>query len=162
MIAIRRATLSDTPAIVALNDAVVAVTSPMDSARFHALYELAAFCDVIERKGNVVGFILAMQHGAAYANGNFGWFSDRLNRFVYVDRIVIGAAARGLGLGRMAYDHLAQSALARDCLMIAAEIDLVPPNPGSMEFHRKYGFVQIGQRPLDSGKIVSMQIKGLV
>ncbi len=161
MITLRRATPDDTAAIVALNAGVVAVTSPMDPVGFDALFAICANCDVVERDGEAIGFLLAMEAGAAYANGNFAWFSERLRRFVYIDRIVIGEAARGLGLGRMLYDHLAQSALTRGNLLMAAEIDLIPANPGSMAFHARYGFVQLGTRLLDSGKTVSMQVKGL-
>ena len=49
----------------------------------------------------------------------------------------------------------------RGSLIMAAEIDLVPANPGSIAFHRKYGFVELGTRTLDSGKIVSMQVTAL-
>ena len=160
-ITIRPATLDDTAAIVALNAAVVAVTSPMDAAGFRSLVTLSALCDVAQRHGEVLGFVLAMQDGAAYANGNFQWFADRLTRFIYIDRIVIGGQARGLGLGTMLYDHTTDQALRRGSLTMAAEMDLVPANPGSLAFHRKRGFVELGTRTLDSGKIVSMQIKGL-
>lgn len=160
-IILRSATLGDTATIVALNAAVVAVTSPMDDARFHALLAVSSFCTVVERDGAVIGFILAMQNGAAYDNGNFQWFADRLNRFVYIDRIVIGEAARGLGLGRTLYDHLANAARQQGSLTMAAEMDLVPANPGSIAFHARYGFVELGTRTLDSGKIVSMQVKGI-
>jgi hypothetical protein len=156
---LRSATLDDTAAIVALNAAVVAVTSPMDHTRFHALLAIGAQCTVVARDGAVIGFILSMHNAAAYDNGNFRWFADRLDRFVYIDRIVIGEAARGLGLGRMLYDHLAQAARHRHRHVLAAEMDLVPANPGSIAFHRKYGFVELGTRRLDSGKIVSMQVK---
>ena len=160
-VALRSATLDDTAAIVALNDAVVAVTSPMDAARFRALHAVSTYCTVVERGSQVIGFILAMQNGAAYDNGNFDGFADRLTRFVYIDRVVIGDAARGLGLGTTLYDHLATQARRRGSLIMAAEIDLVPANPGSIAFHRKYGFVELGTRTLDSGKIVSMQVTGL-
>jgi predicted GNAT superfamily acetyltransferase len=160
-IVMRDAALDDTTAIVALNDAVVAVTSPMDAARFRALHAVCAFCTVVERERQVIGFILAMRDGAAYDNGNFRWFADRLRRFVYIDRIVISDAARGLGLGTMLYDRLAQAAQRLGDLTMAAEMDLVPANPGSIAFHRNYGFVELGTRTLDNGKVVSMQVKGL-
>lgn len=160
-ILLRSAGPGDTAAIVALNAAVVAVTSPMDDARFQALLAVSSFCTVAERGGTVIGFILAMQNGAPYDNGNFQWFADRLNRFVYIDRIVIGEAARGHGLGRRLYDDLAQAAVRQGRLLMAAEMDLVPANPRSIAFHRKYGFVELGTRTLDSGKVVSMQVRGI-
>lgn len=161
MIKFRPPVQEDTKAIVALNEAVVAVTSPMDDARFQELLDLSDFCIVAEDKGTVVGFVLAMQNGAAYANANFEWFSDRLNKFVYIDRIVIGEGGRGKGLGKQLYDQVSAAAKGNGRLVIAAEMDLVPPNEGSLSFHKKRGFVEIGERTYDTGKVVSMQIKGL-
>ena len=74
---------------------------------------------------------------------------------------MIGEAARGHGLGRRLYDDLAQAAVRQGSLLMAAEMDLVPANPGSIAFHRQYGFVELGTRSLDSGKVVSMQVRGI-
>ncbi len=161
MISLRKATHADSPAIVALNEEVVAVTSPMDTGRFGQLFELSSHCVVAERNGAVIGFVLAMQQGAAYANGNYNWFAERLNNFVYVDRIVIAKEGRGHGLGDRLYRHVAEAASKDGCLVMAAEMDLEPPNEPSLKFHEREGFVELGVRKLESGKLVSMQVKGL-
>lgn len=161
MITLRTVTDADTAAIVALNLDVVAVTSPMDAARFETLRDAAAHCIVAEQGGEVVGFVLAMQEGDAYDGANFDWFSQRLRNFVYVDRIVISPAGRGHGLGRRLYDHVANRARALGCRVMAAEMDLDPPNTHSLHFHAKYGFGQLGTRQLDSGKTLSMQAVSL-
>ena len=161
MIKFRAPDPEDTETIVALNEAVVAVTSPMDEARFQYLLEISDFCIVAEEEGAVIGFVLAMQNGAAYENANYEWFSERLNKFVYIDRIVIGEDGRGKGLGKHLYDQVAVAAKEDGRLIMAAEMDLVPPNEGSLSFHKKSGFLALGERTYDTGKVVSMQIKGL-
>lgn len=159
--AFRAMTAADAAAVVALNATVVAVTSPMDEARFAELLALSAFAEVAERDGEVLGFILPIAEGAAYANGNFAWFSERLRRFVYIDRVVVAAATRGQGLGEQLYRRLAVQARDHGALWLAAEIDSDPPNPGSLAFHQRNGFAAVGERRLDSGKAVSMQVLGL-
>jgi predicted GNAT superfamily acetyltransferase len=154
---LRPATPGDVPALVDLNAAVVAVTSPMDAARARALLTLATFCTVAECEGRVIGFVLAMAAGDSYDNANFRWFADRLDRFVYIDRVVVADSARGLGLGTALYDDLLRQGAG--CRFMAAEMDLVPANPGSLAFHKARGFVEIGTRTYDTGKIVSMQVK---
>jgi predicted GNAT superfamily acetyltransferase len=161
MIEFRTARPDDAAEIVALNDAVSAVTSPMDMGRFATLLELSHACLVAAEDRAVLGFVLAMRDGAAYPNPNFDWFSERLKRFLYIDRIVVGPAARGKGLGRQLYDRVGAVAKADGCLLMAAEIDIDPPNTGSLQFHEKYGFAPIGRRRYETGKVVSMQIKGL-
>lgn len=151
-------TIGDAAAVVALNETVVAVTSPMDTGRFAELLALSRFAEVAERDGRVAGFILAMAEGAAYDNGNYAWFSDALKGFVYIDRVVVAAETRGSGLGGQFYQRLATRAREHGARWLAAEIDSDPPNPGSLSFHQRLGFAAIGERRLDSGKAVSMQI----
>ncbi len=161
MIALRPALPTDIPALVALNAAVVQVTSAMDAARCADLLALRGVHLVAEREGAVLGFVLAMLQGAAYDNANFAWFSARLNHFVYVDRIVLGARARGHGLGTRLYDALADRVREAGCLVMAAEMDLDPPNAPSLAFHAARGFAALGTRRYADGKVVSMQVKGL-
>ena len=161
MIKFRAPVPEDTATIVALNEAVVDVTSPMDGARFQHLLELSDFCIVAEEGGKVIGFVIAMQDGAAYENANFEWFSERLKKFVYIDRVVIGEGGRGKGLGKQLYDQVSGAAKKGGRLVMAAEMDFVPPNVGSLAFHKKSGFFALGARTYDTGKVVSMQIKGL-
>lgn len=161
MIHLRTATLADTAAIVAMNADVVAVTSPMDAARFAHLFAICEYCIIAEDGDVPVGFVLAMRDGAAYENGNYDWFLKRLGRFVYIDRIVISEAGRGQGVGGLLYEYVAKVAKESGALVMAAEMDLEPPNIGSLQFHKKIGFNELGSRALDSGKVVSMQVLGL-
>ncbi|MFD0857921.1 GNAT family N-acetyltransferase [Roseovarius aquimarinus] len=159
-ITLREATGADAAAIVAMNAAVVDVTSEMDVSRLAHLLEICTHAIVAEKAGDAIGFVLAMEQGAPYENANFAWFSERLNNFVYIDRIVIAPEGRGAGLGRALYAHVETLARRNGRLVMAAEMDIDPPNTPSMKFHEAAGFVELGQRRYDSGKVVSMQIKG--
>lgn len=155
---IRAATPADHARIVALNAAEVAQTSAMDEARLAELDALACAHWVAEADGAVLAFLLAMDHDAAYANDNFGWFAARLPRFVYVDRIVVDAIAAGRGVGRRLYEHLIDHARDRGIDAIVCEYNLDPPNPASKAFHDRLGFREIGQQVIGGGtKRVSMQ-----
>lgn len=155
---IREMTAADAAAVVALNQAVVEVTSAMDRARLAELSHLSRLKLVAESNGEVVAFVLAMSEGQAYANGNYQWFSARLKNFLYIDRVVVSAACQGLGIGRLLYAHLNAWVQQAGILSICGEIDIDPPNPASLRFHEKAGFVPIGKRSLASGKQVSMQL----
>jgi len=161
MIKMRSANTSDIPSIVKLNAAVVDVTSPMDEARCSELMALCTWCIVADRDGEVTAFVMAMRDGAAYQNGNFAWFSQRLRNFVYIDRVVVGEKARGQGLGRKLYDAVANAARAQDCVIMCAEMNIDPPNDPSLTFHRLRGFGEIGRRRLDKGVTVSMQVSDI-
>jgi predicted GNAT superfamily acetyltransferase len=155
---VRDAVASDHPRIVALNAAEVAQTSAMDLARLRELAAMACGLTVAEVDGRVVGFLLAMDHAAAYDNDNFRWFADRYPAFIYVDRIVVDANAAGMGIGRALYRDLFAHAVACDAGRVVCEYNIEPPNPASSAFHDRFGFVEVGrQRVAARTKLVSLQ-----
>lgn len=158
---IRSANPADASQIALLNEVFVSVTSPMNAQRFLELFDLCSYCLVIDEGERLLGFVIAMRNAAPYDNGNYQWFETRVWNMVYVDRIVLAADARGQGLGHQLYDELSTLALADGCKVIAAEMDIEPPNTHSLHFHGKRGFVERGQRVLDGGKRVSMQCRDL-
>lgn len=159
---IRDAGEDDFDRIIALNDAVVQETSAMDVARLRQLHALAWHHRVAVVDGEVAGFLLAMRDGAAYVNDNFAWFAARYPRFVYVDRIVVDAAASGRGIGRQLYDDLFARSRADGVGIVACEYNLEPPNPASKAFHDRFGFAEVDQQRVAGGsKLVSLQIATL-
>lgn len=143
----------DTPAILALNHAHETETSPMDAQAF-AAYAAMAFHLGLADQGRD-GFLIALDQDAPYDNANFAWFAARHARFVYVDRIIVSAAARGKGVARRLYSDLAEAARIAGHTVIGCEINLDPPNPASMAVHQALGFVTVGSQTLPNGKTVA-------
>ncbi|MEP2309190.1 GNAT family N-acetyltransferase, partial [Rhodopirellula bahusiensis] len=113
--------LADCAAVVELNEAVVSVTSSMDSVRFAELFELSEIKLIVELEGSVVGVVLAMVEGCGYDNGNYAWFEERLRNFLYIDRVVVSSECRGLGVGRSLYSYLFEEADRLGSLHVCAE-----------------------------------------
>jgi predicted GNAT superfamily acetyltransferase len=158
VVILREPTAADAERILALNDAEVAQTSAMDRARLEALAALACRFTVVEADGRVVAFLLAMDHAAPYDNDNFRWFAARYPRFAYVDRIVVDAAAAGMGIGGRLYRDLLAHACQRGLERVVCEYNLDPPNPASQAFHDRFGFVEVGRQHVAGGsKLVSLQ-----
>ena len=156
---VRDAVEADFGGILALNEAEVVRTSPMDRARLSELDRLAAVHWVAEVEGQVVAFLLAMREGVAYDSENYRWFAERHARFLYVDRIVVDAAHAGQGIGARLYRRLFDHACANGIAQIACEYNLEPPNPASQAFHARFGFVGVGQQQVAGGhKTVSLQL----
>jgi Predicted acetyltransferase, GNAT superfamily len=155
---LRDATPADFPAILALNEAFVAVLSPLDAARLARLHAQAALHRVIEQDGRIEAFLLAFREDADYDGANYRWFAQRYARFLYVDRIVVAGSTQARGAGSRLYGDACALA-SRDAVpLITCEFDIEPPNPASQRFHARLGFREVGQRQLDGGnKIVSMQ-----
>ena len=158
-IVIRDAQEKDFAGIVALNDAVVELTSAMDVPRLAELDRLSCLHKVAVVDGRVAAFLLAMREDAKYPNDNHGWFAARFARFVYVDRVVVGAAYAGLSIGSLLYRELFDYARSQGIEVVTCEYKIQPPNIASQRFHDKFGFNEVGTQWLAGGsKQVSMQM----
>ncbi len=152
----------DFPDILRLNASVSELTSEMALPRLQAMCAQPGFHRCIFVDGRFAGFILAMREQAEYQNVNFAYFSARYPHFLYVDRIVVEPAFKGLQLGSRIYDAAFAYARAEALAVISCEYNIIPPNKASKRFHDKFGFHEIGQQELDAGKkIVSMQVADL-
>lgn len=154
----RDATPADFSEILALNEAFVAVLSPLDGERLAQLHARAAMHRVIEQNGRIAAFLLAFREGSDYDGHNYRWFAQRHARFLYVDRIVVAADAQGRGCGSELYRDARALAAGAAVPLMTCEFDIKPPNSASARFHARQGFYEVGQRRLDGGKIVSMQV----
>lgn len=156
---IRDATPADFPAILALNEAFVAVLSPLDHARLARLHAQAALHRVVETAGRVEAFLLALREGADYDSPNYRWFAQHYPRFLYVDRVVVAGDAQARGAGRALYRELYAQAVRDAVPLLACEFDLGPPNPASARFHAALGFREVGRQSLyGDRKTVSLQV----
>jgi len=159
---LRDATEADFPAILALNTASVRFTSPLDDVRLRALHAQAAYHRVFESDGATVGFLLALREGADYASPNSRWFAQRYDELLYGDRIVVGDAWQGRGLGAVLYEDLFVFAQSSGVAQVTCEFDLKPSNPASARFHARFGFKEVGTQWLAGGKKqVSLQARPL-
>jgi predicted GNAT superfamily acetyltransferase len=158
-LALRAANEADFPAILALNDESVHFLSPLDDARLAALHAEAALHQVAVDAGEIAAFLIALREGAKYDSENYRWFAARYLRFLYVDRVVVGAAHRGKQLGARLYEALFAFARASEVSTIACEYDVDPPNPAAQRFHARLAFREIGTQVVAGGKKrVSLQL----
>ena len=162
-ISIRPAQSRDMAFILALNETNVEVLSPMDEARFTYFMEVSDLFQVAEVDGKPAAFLIALREGVGdYTSENYIWFSKQYERFLYVDRIVIDDAFRGLGLGRRLYYGVFDRAVFCGVDTVTAEIDTVPYNETSLAFHKAMGFEEVGEQLIRGGAVqVSLQARKL-
>jgi hypothetical protein len=159
--ALREYGAEDAEAVLRLNAESVSVLSPMDAHRLLLLARMARLHLVAVGPAGVVGFLMAFADGSGYDSVNYRWFSSRFKRFLYLDRMVVAAPLRGCGVGHAFHVAAEQHAVATGLAWLVGEIDLDPPNPLSLSYHERLGFVEVGRQALPGGKVVSMRAKGL-
>lgn len=99
----------------------------------------------------VDAFLLAMDQHADYDSPNCQWFLQRYQRFVYIDRVVVAAAARGRGYARLLYEDLFRRAADTGHERVVCEVNVQPPNPASDFFHAALGFAEVGSATIHDG-----------
>jgi len=110
--------------------------------------------------GTTVGFCITFAPNAPYDSLNYLRFSDRYEQFVYLDRIAFVPLAQGKGIGKLLYQHIEHLMQEADLpYPLCCEVNLEPPNLGSLRFHQSIGFVEIGRLQIRSGYQTSMLIK---
>ena len=155
---IRESGESDFEALLRLNAESEHFLSPLSLPRLQFLYGQAWYRRVICAGEAVLGFVLAFREGADYDSPNYRWFAARYAEFLYIDRVVIGTAARGQGLAARLYEDLFTRARGAGITRITCEFDVDPPNEASRRFHERFGFREVGRQRVAGGKkIVSLQ-----
>ncbi|MEM7260003.1 MAG: GNAT family N-acetyltransferase [Pseudomonadota bacterium] len=156
----REYTDTDEPLLLRLNQAVVDLTSPLDSARLQQMRAQGCQITIAEHDGNTIGLSLCFTDGSDYDSTNYQWFNQRIKQFLYIDRIIVAEESRGMGAGQHFYAQLKAQAAQHGLHWLAAEINSKPPNTASLAFHRKQGFVETGVQSMGD-KSVSMQLFSL-
>jgi predicted GNAT superfamily acetyltransferase len=140
---------ADCPTVLALNEASVRELSPLDETRLQYILEFAHAALVVEREGEVAAFAIAIAPGTPYDSANYRWFAERYERFLYLDRIAVGAAHRRHGLGALLYDAMEQA--ARPFGQMVCDVNVKPRNDASLGFHAARGYEDVGR--LEHGQV---------
>ena len=135
--------------ILALNKAHAAALSWLEPERLSFLLGQAFYT---RRIGNLEAFILCFDQDAGYDSPNFLWFRERYPRFVYVDRVVVAAEARGRGHARRLYEDLFAHVRRAGHAVVTCEVNADPPNPASDAFHAALGFAEVGDAVIHGGE----------
>lgn len=147
------------------NDAVPAVNglSRRDLEWFLEQAHTFLVAEALQEAAGVAGFLIGLTGpGLEYPSANYAWFGERYDRFAYVDRVVVAASGRGLGVGTALYDEFARRGRGDGHDVLLAEVNIVPRNDVSLAFHAARGFVSVGEQDTEGGaKRVTMLEKRL-
>jgi uncharacterized protein len=145
-------TPTDTPWILLLSAQNEVETGFLDAAK---LAHLVAEAFTAKCAQPELGYLLTFAPDAKITGPNFEWFKARGGNFIYVDRIVVAAQARGQGIARAFYEDLFVAAKTAGFDEVTCEVNSDPPNPVSDKFHAALGFLPVGSALLSNGKTVT-------
>lgn len=136
-------TVDDVDEVLALNRTAVPAVGDVDGNRMWLLLDWASIAlGLRDKDGRLVAVVIVLRQGSDYDSANYRFFDQRYPTFVYVDRVMVAVDRQSEGLGARLYDEVLTR--AGDAALMTAEVNLVPPNPGSLRFHERRGFRRVG------------------
>ncbi len=133
----------DIPAMFLINQQGLPGTGKVSHEDISLLLEFASYSVGYFTGEELLGFVICMPPRTDYGSLNYAWFNEHYEAFVYVDRIAVSQKHRNKSIGTQLYNHVVEFA-SQDNVPVAAEVSLKPPNPGSMRFHSRFNFEEIG------------------
>jgi len=127
----------DLDTIVDLNQAALEGVGPLDHESLALLVRQSDQALVLDDGGDLAGFVITLPTGADYDSTRYEWFEERLEEYVYLDRIVVAETHRRLGVASRLYDAVESD------LPVALEV--YDTNAPSLEFHQRRGYRKVGE-----------------
>ena len=156
---------ADLDLLLEMNNAVVPAVNELARSDLEWFAEVAhSFLVVENTDGGIDGFIVGLHGpGVGYDSGNYHWFCEHYDRFIYVDRVVVAESTRGKGTGQLMYDSFVSRGRVDGHDLLLCEVNTRPRNDVSLRFHERYGFKPVGEREAENdSKTVVMLALGFV
>lgn len=147
---IRDVSVADLDAVLELNESNVPAVNSISVDQLQWFMEHAHYFRVVDVAGRIGAFLVGLRPGTDYDSPNYGWFCERYDDFGYVDRVAVADDARRLGLASRLYADFERS-LPASVAVMTCEVNIRPPNDGSMRFHASHGFLRVGSQETDGG-----------
>jgi len=113
--------------------------------------EISSYFKIIKVEEKLIGFLIGLLPGLNYGSENYKWFSAIYSSFIYVDRVVIDSKNQNKGFGKIFYDDLKET-FYKKASIITCEVNIRPYNKQSIDFHKKYGFKEVGTKNTENNK----------
>ncbi len=155
---VRNIEIADLPRVLEINNANTPGVSELTLSELETDIENCLHALAIENEhGEVCAFCITFAPDAPDAGANHRWFAERFKSFVYLDRIAIDSIHQNRGLGALLYQSVEQHMFdSAEHSLLCCEVNLEPPNPGSLRFHKRIGFAEVGQHSPQQGYVVSL------
>lgn len=148
----------DLSQLLSINNAAVPAVGEVTAEELLDLINQALICLVAEVDELPAGFLLCIGTDADYASPNYKWLSENVSDFAYTDRINVDTDRRGLKIGEKLYQAIFDR-FAGTGRSFVCEVNSRPPNPGSMRFHKRLGFEEIGTADHGDKAVVFLEKK---
>ena len=117
------------------------------------LYILSSCFYLIFNNNVLIAFLVLMDEKSSYQSPNYGFFKFRYKQFNYIDRVAVSSQYQRKGIGTYLYNQITTLTKSQK---LCCEVNTVPMNKSSFDFHHKLGFKVIEERPFGDKKVAMM------
>ena len=136
--------------IYILNQELTPMVGSLDNSNeLKDLIDISSDSFYIEKKSELVGFIVCFRENSIYKSQNYIHFNKKYERFLYIDRVGIKKKHDNKGIGTYLYEHIF-NINDKNELPICAEVNIEPKNEISLRFHQKMGFKETSERTINN------------
>ena len=129
-------------------DNVPEVGSIESMEKMEELLSISSYHSLLLENDELIGFSICFRESCPYWSENYKYFQNKLDGFLYIDRIAIHHEHRRKGHAKRMYEDIFHFA-SHDNLITTAEVNTKPVNQGSLSFHKHMGFLAVGKRSFD-------------
>ena len=134
------------------------VGSIRSTKSFASLLDKSSINLLIEHSKQPIGFVICFRENLEYESLNYKFFNETKQKFLYIDRVVIQSDYRRMGFGTRVYKYI-DGLAAKELLPICCEVNSIPLNQISLNFHVKNGFIEIGERDFKEHSVKYLEKK---
>ena len=138
-----------------INEQGLPGTGKVNHEEIEALLEISELAIGVFEHSKLLGFVICLLPGTNYGSLNYAWFNQKYDDFIYVDRIAVSQTHRNQSIGSLIYQKVVEYSKQHK-VPIAAEVSIYPPNPGSMRFHYRFNFTEVGILEHESKSVTMM------
>tara|TARA_X000000368_G_C23026066_1_gene710236 strand:+ start:105 stop:611 length:507 start_codon:yes stop_codon:yes gene_type:complete len=126
-------------------------------AQQRKILSISSYHSILLRDNQLIGFSICFREAQPYWSENFKYFKQKLDRFLYIDRIAIHSEYRRRGYAKRMYEDIFDMA-TKDDLFVTAEVNTSPKNEDSLKFHDHMGFIEVGQKSFNDHDVSYFQL----
>ena len=110
----------------------------------------------ISKENSLVGFMVCFRENSKYSSKNYQFFSQSEKTFMYIDRVAIVKEFRRNGLAHELYNNIEKICIEK-MLPLCCEVNTFPMNKPSIDFHKKLGFYEVGNKDFTNNSVVYLK-----
>tara|TARA_Y200000002_G_C22535727_1_gene601738 strand:- start:383 stop:886 length:504 start_codon:yes stop_codon:yes gene_type:complete len=119
------------------------------------IYNHSLFSAVVTVQEKFAGFAFVMDYKSDYKSLNYKFFKNSFKNFLYVDRVAFGEEFQRKGYGTELYNEIYKIANNLGS-PLCCEVNTIPLNKKSLNFHYKFGFQIIEKVPFGEKQVAML------